>query len=128
MDMRKEIRYRLEAPAVFTWENFEHKRLQGEGITRDISLLGAFILSATCPPSLTSIRVELALPCVVGIEADIRIIGEAQVVRVERSNGGNGENGFAVVPFDLHNWSLLTYQHGSLYQREIITPAIMNFG
>jgi hypothetical protein len=128
MDMRKEIRYRLEAPAVFTWENFEHKRLQGEGITRDISLLGAFILSATCPPSLTSIRVELALPSVVGIEADIRIIGEAQVVRVEHSNGHHRENGFAVVPFDLHNWSLLTYKHGSLYHREIISPAIMNFG
>jgi hypothetical protein len=127
MDMRKEIRYRLEAPAVFTWENFEHKRLQGEGITRDISLLGAFILSATCPPRRTSIRVELALPSVVGIEADIRIIGEAHVVRVQHSNGRHGENGFAVVPFDLHNWSLLTYKHGSLYQREIIAPAIMNF-
>jgi hypothetical protein len=128
MDMRKEIRYRLEAPTVFTWENFEHKRLQGEGITRDISLLGAFILSATCPPNLTSIRVEVALPSVVGIEADIRIIGQAQVVRVEHSHAGHGENGFAVVPFDLHNWSLLTYKNGSLYHRELNAPASMNFG
>jgi hypothetical protein len=128
MDMRKEIRYRLAAPAVFTWENFECKRLQGEGITRDISLLGAFIVSATCPPNRTSIRVELALPSVIGIEADIRIIGEAQVVRVEHSRGGHGENGFAVVPFDLHNWSLLTYENGSLYHRETIAPTTMNFG
>ena len=62
MDMRKEIRYRLEAPAIFTWENFQNKRLQGEGLTRDISLLGAFILTPTCPPNMSIIRVEVALP------------------------------------------------------------------
>jgi len=97
MDMRKEIRYRLDAPAIFTWENFQNKRLQGEGITRDISLLGAFILTPTCPPNLTSIQVELALPSMTGISADIRILGEARVahnsyisVLVEEGRGQGG--------------------------------------
>jgi hypothetical protein len=126
MDMRKEIRYRLEAPAIFTWENFQHKRLQGEGVTRDISLLGAFILSATCPPNLTTVRVEVALPSVIGIEADIRIIGEAQVVRVEHCYGDLGENGFALVPSDLNNWRLLTHQNEPVRHRESVADQTMH--
>ena len=120
MDMRKELRYRLEAPAIFTWENFQQKWLQGEGITRDISLLGAFILTPTCPPNLTSVRVELALPSLTGINADIRIIGEARVVRVQHASGGQGENGFAVMRFDLSNWDLLTNQFATDRHRELI--------
>ena len=123
MDLRKEIRYRLEAPAIFTWENFQHKRLQGEGLTRDISLLGAFILSATCPPNQTSVQVEVTLPSVFGLEADIQIIGQARVVRVEHCFGGRGENGFALVPSDLNNWSLLTHQNGFTRHRDYIADA-----
>jgi hypothetical protein len=126
--MRKEIRYRMEAPAIFTWKNFEREQLQGEGITRDMSLLGAFILSATCPPRLSSIRVEVALPSVIGIEADIRIVGDARVVRVEHCKVGHGEDGFAVVPFDLYHWNVQTYLHGALYHQQIVGPAILNFG
>ena len=107
MDMRKEIRYRLEAPVLFTWENLQNKRLQGEGLTRDISLYGAFILTRTCPPNLARVRVEVALPSLTGIHADIRILGWARVVRVDHPSGGWGENGFAVAREDLSNWSLL---------------------
>ena len=110
MDTRKEIRYRLEASAKFTWENFQNKPLQGEGITRDISLLGAFIVTPTCPPNLTMIRVEVVLPSLTGINADIRIVGMARVVRVDHPSGGQGENGFAVVRDDLGNWDLSTSQ------------------
>ena len=127
MDMRKEIRYRLEAPAVFSWENFQHKRLHGEGLTRDISLLGAFIFTSTCPPNLTTIRVEMALPSMAGIAADIRIIGEAQVVRVVHPFGGRRENGFAVVRCDLANWNLLTTQHDSDCYKELMLTMERNF-
>jgi len=127
MDMRKEIRYRLEAPAIFTWENVHRKRLQGEGVTRDLSLLGAFIFTPTCPPNRTTVRLEVALPSVIGIEADIRIIGEAQVVRVEHCYGAPGENGFALVPTDLHNWGLLTHQGGPARQWEYIADTTMHF-
>src|SRR5579859_6770227 len=50
MDMRKEIRYRLDAPAVYSWEGMCGRRFHGEGITRDISVQGAFIVTATAPP------------------------------------------------------------------------------
>jgi hypothetical protein len=126
MDMRKEIRYRLEAPAIFTWENFQNKRLKGEGITRDISLLGAFILTPTCPPNLTSIRVEVALPSLTGIHAEFRILGRARVVRVEHSSSGQGENGFAVVRDDLNHWSLSTGTSEFDWNRELMVAKEMN--
>ena len=127
MDMRKEIRYCLEAPATFTWENFQNKCLQGEGLTRDISLVGAFILSPTCPPNLTIIRVEVILPSLTGLHADIRILGKARVVRVEHPHGGRGKNGFAVVQEDLTNWSLATVQSESDWNHELIAARPMNW-
>ena len=118
-DMRKELRYRLEAPAIFTWENFQGKSLQGEGLTRDVSLVGAFILTSTCPPNMSFIRVEVALPSLTGINADIRILGRARVVRIEHPSGGHGENGFAVVREDLNNWSLSTSSGSVDWNREL---------
>ena len=50
MEMRREMRYRLDAQALFSWESAQHTRLQGEGVTRDISVFGAFIVTPTCPP------------------------------------------------------------------------------
>lgn len=126
MDMRKEIRYRLEAPAIFTWENFQNKRLQGEGLTRDISLLGAFILTSTCPPNMSIIRVEVALPSLTGIETEIRILGRARVVRVDHPSGGQGDNGFAVVRDDLSNWSLSTVGAEFDWNREPIVARESN--
>ena len=127
MDLRKEIRYRLEAPAIFTWENFQNKRLQGEGITRDISLLGAFILAPTCPPNGTIIRAEVALPSLTGIRTDIRILGRARVVRVEHPSGGQGDNGFAVVREDLSHWSLSTGVSEFDWNREVVSATETNW-
>ena len=112
MEMRKEIRYRLDAPALFSWESVHHRRLQGEGITRDISVLGAFIQTPTCPPAQTPIQVEVILRSLTGMK-DIRIKGEALVIRVEHPYEGQGENGFAVVRGNLNNWSLATGQDES---------------
>ena len=105
-EMRREIRYRLDAPALFFWENAFHRRLQGDGTTRDVSVLGAFIATSTCPPVKTPVQVELILPSLSGMKTEIRIRGEARVIRVENSWGGQGGNGFAVVRDDVDHWSL----------------------
>jgi hypothetical protein len=126
-EMRKEIRYRLEAPAIFTWENFQNKRLQGEGLTRDISLLGAFIVTPTCPPNMSVMRVEVALPSLTGIETGFRILGRARVVRVDHLSGGRGENGFAVVRDDLSNWSLSTVGADFDWNRESVVARESNW-
>jgi hypothetical protein len=107
MEMRKEIRYRLDSQALFSWASVDLKRLRGEGTTRDLSVFGAFILSPTCPPVQTAIQMEIALPSLSGMKAGIRIRGIARVVRVEHSSGGVGENGFALVRPELEQWNVL---------------------
>jgi hypothetical protein len=108
MEMRNELRYRLDAPAVFSWEGAHHRRFQGEGITRDVSVQGAFILTATIPPPECPIQVDLLLPTVTGLNAEMRITGRARVIRVEQSPSESWIRGFAVVTDDLNQWGLMT--------------------
>ena len=115
MEMRREIRYRLDAPALFTWESAHRKCLQGEGITRDISVFGAFILTPTCPPVDVPIQVEVVLPSLTGLKPVIRVSGAARVLRVDHSSKGEGENGFAVVSEDFSRWSMTTDQKESTF-------------
>ncbi len=110
MENRKEIRYRLDAPAVFSWEGARHKRFQGEGITRDISVQGAFILTATMPPPDCPIQVDLLLPSISGVDSVMRITGKARVIRLDQTESGTWIHGFAVVTDDLHQWGLMTMQ------------------
>lgn len=106
MEMRNEIRYRLDAPALFYWESLEEMRLQAEGITRDISVVGAFIVSPICPPVEAPLQFEVVLSSLSGIMPVVRINGEARVVRVDHATGDTGENGFAVVSQNLTRWNL----------------------
>jgi hypothetical protein len=108
MEMRNEIRYQLDAPAVFSWEGEHHRRFLGEGITRDISVQGAFILTATMPPPDCPIQVDLHLPSLTGIKSTMRITGKARVIRVEHSSSDTWIHGFAVVTDDLNQWGLMT--------------------
>jgi len=110
MKMRKEIRYRLDARALFSWDSVHHKSMRGKGITRDVSVPGAFIQSSTCPPVDAPVRVEIILPSLMGIK-EIRIAGRARVIRVERRCDGRGENGFAVVREDCQSWIVATSQN-----------------
>lgn len=110
MEMRKDIRYRLDAPAVFSWEGARHRRFQGEGLTRDISVQGAFILTATMPPPDCPIHVDLLLPSLMGLNAAMRITGKARVIRVEQPSSDTWIHGFAVVTDDLNQWDLVTIQ------------------
>jgi hypothetical protein len=110
MEMRKEIRYRLDAQAVFSWEGARHRRFQGEGVTRDISIQGAFIRAATMPPPHCPIQVDLLLPSLTGLKALMRITGKARVIRVEHPSTDTWIHGFAVVIDDLNQWCLMTVQ------------------
>ena len=107
MEMRKEIRYRLDASAVFSWQGAREKRFQGEGITRDVSVQGAFILSATLPPPDCPVQVDLLLPQLTGMNSAVRITGRARVTRIEQTAEGSWIRGFAVVTDDFHQWGLL---------------------
>ena len=110
MDMRKDIRYRLDAPAVFSWEGARRRHFQGEGITRDVSVQGAFILTATMPPPDSSIQVDILLPSLSGMQATMRITGKARVIRVERPSADALIHGFAVVTDEMNQWGLVTME------------------
>jgi hypothetical protein len=96
MDRRRDVRYQLSVRAVFSWEGPEQKRYQGEGVTRDISTKGAFILTRSCPPAHSVVQVELFLPPFHGTVATVRIRAKVQVLRVEQGSPGDQQCGFAV--------------------------------
>jgi hypothetical protein len=98
MELRNRVRYRLSADAVFAWEGVQHVRLLGEGVTRDISLAGAFIFTRTCPPVGASLELDIFLYPPPGSEGrTVRIKTEARVSRVEHSAAAEG---FAAVSQD----------------------------
>jgi hypothetical protein len=110
MDLRKEMRYRLGAPALFSWQGGPSGCFQGEGLTRDISVKGAFIETATMPPPNSSIQVDLLLPSVPGMKGAVRITGRARVIRVEHQSPKKRAHGFAVATGDLNQWGLMAMQ------------------
>jgi PilZ domain len=97
MELRNKIRYRLSADAVFAWEGAQHNRLQGKGITRDISLAGTFICTPTSPPVGTKVVLEIFLAPSSGTGKKVRIRTEAKVIRVEHSATPEG---FAAISRD----------------------------
>src|SRR6266446_1494649 len=93
---RKAIRFPLKAPIVFSWADSGIEK-QGEGRTRDISEVGAFVLSSTCPPVGTQVRLKIFLPVLSSFEPQTRVEAVGKVVRVEQARGLEGSVGFAIL-------------------------------
>jgi hypothetical protein len=99
MELRNRVRYRLCAAAVFVWDGPHDGRLHGEGLTRDISVAGAFVFTRTCPPVGALLELEIFLAPIHGSGVKtVQIKTEAKVIRVEH---GAGVEGFAAVSKDL---------------------------
>jgi hypothetical protein len=96
VERRTQDRYQISARAVFSWEGPVQERFKGEGVTRDISSSGAFIVTTSCPPARAAIEVEFFLPPLQGTVAAVRLKAEALVLRVEQALVGDQERGFAV--------------------------------
>lgn len=91
VEKRAAIRYRLGAPAMFSWESAHHKRMRGEGVTRDISFASAFIFTRTCPPVGATIELDVLLsPALDSARKTVRIKTEATVIRVEHTAEAEG--------------------------------------
>ena len=102
MELRGKLRYRVRAPAVFSWEGIRGDRFQGEGLTRDISLIGAFLFSPTCPPVGEPIHLDVFLCLLDGGASRVQIRAQACVVRVEHCLPDGGQSGFAVSTADFN--------------------------
>jgi hypothetical protein len=86
----------LEALTVFWWlDSGVAKR--SEGRTRDISEKGAFVLASTCPPQGIQIGFKVFLPALSGFELWTKVEADGHVLRVERAQGHEESEGFAVL-------------------------------
>jgi len=96
MEARASVRYRFGTPALFSWDGHAGGRLKGDGVTRDISVCGAFILTPTCPPVGVVIQLEILLTAPDGTGNSVSIATKARVLRVEQAADGEARGGFAV--------------------------------
>ena len=95
-ERRKGIRYRMNASVMFRWDGPDSGHYQGEGITRDMSVAGAFVLTATCPPPNAVVEMEVFLPLSDGGSKAL-MKADMMVLRVEHDIAGNNRSGFSVV-------------------------------
>jgi hypothetical protein len=95
-ERRRHFRFRMRAPATFTWEKSGSGLSKGEGITRDVSVKGAYVYSETCPPVNAVVHMEILLPSF-SRAAKVAIGAKMRTRRVERPLPGKRKRGFSVV-------------------------------
>ena len=113
MERRRDIRYRLGVPVVFSWESSKGKRLQGEGSTRDLSVAGAFVYTSTCPAPDANVLMDVLLPHLHQTAPAVTMQMEARVLRVEHPPEGTGRSGFAAASqkHDLNGFQLVRIRY-----------------
>jgi hypothetical protein len=86
----------MNAAVIFYWEGSDSGHYQGEGVSRDLSVAGAFVLTATCPPPNAVVQMEVFLPLPEGAPKAL-MKADMTVMRVEHDLVGNKRSGFSVV-------------------------------
>lgn len=82
-ELRRARRYRLSAPAYFTWKTPDGVAGKGEGATRDISSLGVFICAPCLLPVGSRLGLEVILPPIQSTSRPLQLHAQARVVRAE---------------------------------------------
>lgn len=91
---REHSRYRLEVPVLLSWKDTQGTRQQEFGLTRDLSVRGAFVFAASPPVLDANIKLKAFLRPG-GQALPVRMFGQGKVVRVEPASG-SVHTGFAV--------------------------------
>ena len=94
---RKHNRYRVGVPVIFSWHDGKEARREAVGLTRDISLGGAFVFTASPPPLEVNVHFKAFLPQTPDSIRSVWIHGQGLVIRVEPVHKGETTGGFAVV-------------------------------
>ena len=95
-ERRSRTRYVIEGSASFKWVEEGSQALRGEGVTRDLSVSGAFIQSHTIPPLGADAEVTISLLSTTHEYLQARLSGSGRVCRVEVCDGDAGGFGVAV--------------------------------
>lgn len=86
----------MSAAAIFHWKGPDNQRFQGEGATRDMSVEGVFVLTATCPPANSLVHMEVILLLSDGV-SKAQMKADMTVLRVDHDLAGNKQSGFSAV-------------------------------
>jgi hypothetical protein len=86
----------MSTAVIFHWTGPDGKRFQGEGVTRDMSVNGAYVLTPTCPPPNVEVQLEVILPLSDG-PSRAQMKTHATVMRVDHDLPGNMHSGFSAV-------------------------------
>jgi hypothetical protein len=93
-ERRRAIRYRMSTSVIFKWKRPDNHRFQAEGLTRDISVDGVFVLTATPPPVNALIHMEVILPLSDGA-SKAQMKADMRVLRVDHDIAGTSRSGFS---------------------------------
>ena len=85
--VRKEQRYTIAAKVWFNWQTEDGCWLEGEGITRDMSGNGLFVLTDVVPAAGASIVVIVVMPALKMVRRPIAFRGYGKVIRIESVGG-----------------------------------------
>jgi hypothetical protein len=101
-ERRRDLRYRIDGRVVlFSWRSIHEKGFKAEGIALDISPQGAFIRSFASPPVGALVEIEMALSFG---STELRITGEARVIRVFSPSENDRAIAFAVLRVGSNQW------------------------
>jgi len=95
-DLRKDVRYTLQVPVLYAWKNTNRNEQRVQGRTRDISVSGAFIWAAVCPPEGMAVKVDMVLALVPDAVRSLRLNATGRVVRCEQPASEGAMGGFAI--------------------------------
>lgn len=91
IDSRRVVeRYTVNLFTVFSWITGGRQTQAAEGITRDVSSFGLYIMANTVPPLDSQMWFEIRLPEIGTRSPELRICGEGEVCRVEKSEDASG--------------------------------------
>lgn len=99
MDRRQGNRYDLKASIEFSWTDLEGNRHREEGLTRDISEFGIFVVTNCRPPLGAQVSFEVSFPS--ESAQAVRLQASGPVVRLETPNESEGQCGFAAATSEI---------------------------
>ena len=101
VEQRRAVRFSLHAQVVYRWKDRSGRNQEGVGNTRNISILGAFVVCSSPPSVGAPVGLEIHLP---PLERNalqhLRLEAKGKVTRVTDADQGSG---FAATSrFELH--------------------------
>lgn len=95
-ERRASKRYRVRARVIFQWEDSRKDRFQGEGITKNISATGIYVLTSSRPPDDAILQAKIVFPHP-HVDSAAEIKGEIRIVRVDHGAESSSRIGFSAV-------------------------------